>query len=660
VSPNSLKDIIHQYKDIIRAGLMIRMVENRILRTYSEGKIHGTVHTCIGQEIVGPSIKRALQKDDFIVSNHRGHGHYLAMTGNIAGLIAEVMGKEAGICRGVGGSQHLFDNNFISNGIQGGMAPIAAGIALANQYRNTNNIVVAFIGDGTLGEGVLYEAFNISSLWKLPILFVLENNQYAQSTSIEQTFSGNLKKRIEGFGLRYLKTDTWDLESLTNSVAEAVKVVRFENIPTLLEIETYRLHAHSKGDDNRSEIEIAKYVSKDILTQLILSESTEIKSMLTQIEFTIEEAVRVATDSPCTAIAKADDVISTEVVYEVCTYLAKEQRINELIYESLREKFTADANYVLLGEDIEYKTPWTPNPYGGAFKVSKDLSELFKGRIRNTPISEAAIVGIGTGLALAGMKPVVEIMFGDFMTLAFDQIVNHATKFCQMYGKRVNVPLIIRTPMGGRRGYGPTHSQSLEKHFYGVPNLSIVALNARIHPAELYRSIYANTNPTLLIENKVLYTRQLNTNIMPGFIVEKTVGNFPTLRIRLHDPCPPDVTIVCYGGMLEEVERAVVLAFDEDEIACEIICPTLLNPLNHAPIIESVRKSRKLLVVEEGSTIASLGSEIASKLLAKSVQLVIFRHIGNNSIIPCSVECENYLLPNHETVLAELKDMAYD
>lgn len=657
VNQNQISELINKHEYIIRTGLLIRKVEESILQLYRDGLIYGTIHTCIGQEIIGPSVKSALEKDDYIVSNHRGHGHYLSMTGNVAGLIAEIMGKDAGICKGVGGSQHLLDNNFISNGIQGGMAPIAAGIALANQYRNTNNIVVAFIGDGTLGEGVLYEALNISSLWKLPILFVLENNRYAQSTCIEQTFSGDLKQRIEGFGLGYFKTNTWDLDSLTNSVSEAVNVVRNKCIPMFLEIDTYRLNAHSKGDDNRAEAEITEYESKDILAKLILSGVTEITLMLSEIESTIEAAVRVATDSPCAVFLRPKDLLPEEIVYQECKCVANVKRVNELIYDALREKFTEDANYVLLGEDIEYKTPWTPNPYGGAFKVSKDLSDLFKSRIRNTPISEAAIVGIGTGLALAGMKPVIEIMFGDFMTLAFDQIVNHATKFCEMYGQRIDIPLIIRTPMGGRRGYGPTHSQSLEKHFYGIPNLFVVALNARIHPAELYRSIYGNKNPTLVIENKVLYSRYLNTNVMPGFLIEKTSEPFPTIRIRLHGICSPDVTIVCYGGMLEEVEKAVILAFDEDEITCEIICPTLLNPLNHLPIIESVSKSGKLLVVEEGSTVASLGSEIASKMLAESIPITKFRHFGNNSIIPCSVESEDHILPNHETVLAELRNM---
>lgn len=656
---NNLKHILTKYPDIIANGLLIRKVEECLLKLCTEGKIKGTVHTCIGQELIGPSLKRVLTADDVFVSNHRGHGHYLAMTGNIKGLIAEVMGKKSGICGGVGGSQHIFDKNFISNGIQGGMTPVAAGIALANQYLKNGNIVVIFLGDGTLGEGVLYEVLNISSLWKLPILFVLENNKYAQSSCMDQTFSGDIKKRAEGFGLNYMKSNTWDLELLTASASDAVELVRNANTPVFIEIDTYRLHAHSKGDDNRSEVEILEYASRDILTQFIFSEMPEVKSILDQVAIAVHEAMQFASDSPNSDFNKPIETQSSEIIYEKYITAAKDIRINDLIYESFKVKFANDTNYIMIGEDIEYTTPWTPNQYGGAFKVTKDLSEIFKGRIRNTPISEAAIVGIGTGMALAGLKPIIEIMFGDFITLAFDQLINHATKFCGMFGREIDIPLIIRTPMGGRRGYGPTHSQSLEKFFLGIPNLSVVVLNQRIDPNELYACIYKNTNPTLVIENKVMYARHLNTSPMHGFIMEKTNDQFPVLRIRPHNDWVADVTVVCYGGMLEEVEKAVELAFDKEEIACEIICPTLINPLNHSPIVESVRKSGKLLVVEEGCVVASLGSEIASTLLKESILVTKFKHVGNNAIIPCSAVAESRLLPNHELILSVLRDMIH-
>ena len=181
---------------LMEKALGIRLFEQRLLQLFSEGKLFGTVHTCIGQEWTGVALAEHLREDDVIFSNHRCHGHYLARTGNYAGLFAEIMGREAGICRGRGGSQHICDTNVFSNGIQGGIVPVASGIALAKPIK-TAWISVVFIGDGTLGEGVVYESLNIASIWNLPLLVVLENNMYAQSTSQKQTLSGDIEARAQ-------------------------------------------------------------------------------------------------------------------------------------------------------------------------------------------------------------------------------------------------------------------------------------------------------------------------------------------------------------------------------------------------------------------------------------------------------------------------------
>ena len=660
MSTVNVQELLENYGDTIYTSLLIRRVEEKILQLFSEGKINGTVHTCIGQELIGTSLAKNVNKDDFIVSNHRGHGHYIARTGDIKGLLAEVMGRKTGVCQGAGGSQHLLAYNYISNGIQGGMTPIAAGIALAYQIKAEKNIVIAFIGDGTLGQGVLYETLNICGLWSLPVLFILENNGYAQSTSIRQSFSGSLKKRVEGFGIQYIDTDTWNIDSLNSKIAKAVSIVRNNQTPCFLEVETYRLKSHSKGDDNRDKEEILRYFQKDILTQIIASNVEDINKYLLEIDKQIDEAVVVASNNPvfdaCKNTSNTSNTFAS-VSYKDLAFPKTEKRINELIYDSFRDLFRKDDNLIMIGEDIEDKTQFTPNPYGGAFKVTKDLSQLFKGRIKNTPISEAAIVGIATGLALAGMKPIVEIMFGDFITLAFDQIINHATKFCSMFGKEINIPLVIRTPMGGKRGYGPTHSQSLEKFFLGIPNLTIVALNHRVPPKLIYDSLYEKVkNPTILIENKILYTRRLRNDNISGFMVQQTDELFPTIRVTPNGE-DPILSIVCYGESLEAVEKAIELAFDEEEIICEVICPSLINPINIYPIIETVKKTEKLLVVEEGPNVAALASEIVAQLQENSINLKRFGSLGNNSIIPSSFIAENNILPNPKNIYKKIKEL---
>jgi len=290
----------------------------------------------------------------------------------------------------------------------------------------------------------------------------------------------------------------------------------------------------------------------------------------------------------------------------------------------------------MVGEDVEA-------PYGGAFKVSRDLSARFPGRVRNMPISEAAMTGLATGRALSGRTTIVEIMFGDFLTLTLDQLLQHASKFPTMFGRPLPVPLIIRTPMGGRRGYGPTHSQSIEKHFLGIPNLTVLAPNSRMDVRAFYReTVTACTMPTLIIENKSSYTRPGNTPLPAGYRV--LVSSSPAPCVRLSPVgAEPQATIVCYGGILEEAEEAVEQLFLRHEILVEVIAPTSLFPVDLAPIADSVKRTRRLVLIEEGSHFAGWGSEVAALALAEGLHFTLAR-AGHLGVIPASSDAENSLL----------------
>lgn len=212
--------------EILKKSYLIRKVETKLLDLFKQGKVAGTVHTCVGQEYTGALVGQHFEQGDLVVSNHRGHGHYIAATNDISGLFSELLGKHNGASKGIGGSQHLLNQGFISNGIQGGMMPIASGYALANKLNGNSNISFAFLGDGTLGEGVLYETLNMCSNWNSPVLFILENNGIAQSTSMKQSFSGNIEDRINGFGINYFKGSIYDLENLQHQMSIAEKMVR--------------------------------------------------------------------------------------------------------------------------------------------------------------------------------------------------------------------------------------------------------------------------------------------------------------------------------------------------------------------------------------------------------------------------------------------------
>jgi 2-oxoisovalerate dehydrogenase E1 component len=632
---------------LIRKALGIRLFEQRLLKLFSEGRLNGTVHTCIGQEWTGVAVAEHLQPADVIFSNHRCHGHYLARTGNYTGLFAEIMGREGGICRGRGGSQHICDSNVFSNGIQGGIVPVSAGIAYSQLLNGSEDITVVFIGDGTLGEGAVYESMNLASKWGLPLLIVLENNLYAQSTSQLQTLSGDIEARAQAFGIRTMRGDTWSPETLIQSMGEAVSYVREMRRPLFFRADTYRLMAHSKSDDDRSRSEVEDYWQRDLLHHSRETHPELMSELEASLEAELDAAVTQAESSPVTNELDAITVEPIGTWQE--TVFEETDRVVNRIYAGLRAAMEDDERVLLIGEDIE-------GPYGGAFKATKDLSQRFPGRVRNTPISELAITGLSNGLALHGKRPVTEIMFGDFVMLAADQWINHAAKFQFMYADQVTVPLVLRTPMGGKRGYGPTHSQSLEKHLLGVPGTQVLALHNRYDPALVYKTLLSDVQrPTLMIENKVLYGDKATADAVSGFKWFHSSHRFPISYMRTENEA--DLAILCMGGMLSDAEKAVTQLFADHDIVAEIICPIQLFPLQIDAILKVIPASGRLLLVEEGHGFCGFTAEVLAELYERDPSLQMRRLYSHPQHIPSAKPLELEVLPNASRIVAEILAM---
>jgi 2-oxoisovalerate dehydrogenase E1 component len=589
----------------LHTAYLVRTVEEQLLQLFAAGKLSGTTHTCIGQEMAAVALAGALdRRTDVVVSNHRCHGHYLAWTDDPDGLVAEVMGKATGICGGLGGSQHLSAPGFFSNGIQGGIVPVAAGLAFARKLAANGGIAAVCIGDGTLGEGVVYETLNIAAKWNLPLLIVLENNLYAQSTSQSETLAGDICARAAAFGIATLHGDTWRHEGLMSLLRSAAATVRRDGCPVFVRVDTYRLAAHSKSDDDRDPEEIARYKSRDPLNQFLANEDAadapELASIRERVACAIERAAQasvldLAPGSNCAGRVAA---LSWRQPSQGAgtTQLAA---INRALGDWLAE----DPRALVLGEDVR-------SPYGGAFKATRGLSDDYPGRVLNTPISEAGIVGIANGLALGGRRPIVEIMFGDFLALCFDQLLNHAAKFHGMYNGRVSSAIVVRTPMGGGRGYGPTHSQNLEKHLVGVPGLRVLVLHGRAQIAVLYRALRSSVEPTLIVENKLLYRERADGALPPGYELMETAEPYPTTVLRPKGDA--DVTIVAFGRMslLAEQVAAELVA---EEIGVELLFPLSVSPFDARPLQESVARTGKLVVVEEGAAHFDLASEVVAR-----------------------------------------------
>ena len=314
--------------------------------------------------------------------------------------------------------------------------------------------------------------------------------------------------------------------------------------------------------------------------------------------------------------------------------------VGKAIGAGLRHKLETDPAVVLLGEDI-------CDPYGGAFRITRGLSQQFPDRLVNTPISEAATVGIAAGMALRGLKPVVEMMFGDFITLAADQIVNHVAKFSWMYNGAVRVPIVIRAPMGGRRGYGPTHSQSLERMFLSTPGLRVVAPSHRHDAAALIEAAVEDPNPVLFIEGKLLYALEMTT-ASEDFDVALTAGPYPTAFLDNAAGDVPNVTVVTYGSMLPIVEQAMATMFEEEEVTCEIVAPSEIGPLDATAIGESVARTGRLVVAEEGPRSWGWGAEVIARAAERwgdKLQAKPARVAAREVPLPTARPLEDHVLP---------------
>ncbi len=635
-------------------GDLIRRTEQLILTQFGRGLVSGTTHTCLGQELCQMSVVRALtHPQDVVLSNHRNHGHFLSYSGEFTGLVAEVMGREAGVCGGHGGSQHLAYRHFHSNGVQGGMSGIGVGLGLARKLDDSESIVVVILGDGTLGQGLLYESMNLASIWDTPVLFVVENNGIAQTTDTTGTIGGSIDARGKAFGLSAWHFDDADPQ-LFVQVEQAVKEVRHNHRPGFLVIDTKRLGPHSKGDDLRLESEKQAISQRDPLIALgqRLPEQTRLAIEELNQAF-IREVEAAATASPEAGFADPPRHIFSgtdkepECPETTSFVTGQGENVRTHLNRALHHLLESSDKTIVLGEDLH-------DPYGGAFKVTAGLSSKFSGRVLSTPISEAGITGVTIGLAVAGFRPVMEVMFADFLTLCMDQLYNHAVKFPGIF-RDVDVPLVIRAPSGGGRGYGPTHSQSPENIFTSIPGLTVVFGSHRHDVAGL---LVNATNewryPVLFLEHKLLYAQIQG----PGEFVpldthadDLAAHLFPTLIKRCNGP---DVTILTYGGMLPLVEKVAGYLEKEEELEVEIVVPALLSPLPKASLIAHVGDSPRLAIVEEAHDDYGVGAEILASLMEAGFAGRAVR-IGTPPVpISSARSLESQILPSEERIINEI------
>jgi len=637
-------------------GHLIRLTEQLILDQFSRGLVSGTTHTCLGQELAALSVVRALDHiEDAVLSNHRNHGHFLTYSGDFPGLVAEIMGREHGVCGGRGGSQHLAWRQFHSNGVQAGMMGIGAGLALARKKRGSGALVAAMIGDGTLGQGLVYESMNLASVWQAPLLVVVENNGIAQTTYTRETIGGSIEERGTALGFA-----TWHLTDddpeFCRKVADIVIAVRAAGRPGFLVIDTRRMGPHSKGDDLRPGEEMAEIRRRDPLAALgrRLPDATRQRIEARNVSFVDEIRAR-AEASPEARYTEVPTHIfgaaaPTDARVDAPKSVSGGTTVRQSLNAALRHLLETVPEVLLLGEDLH-------DPYGGAFKVTQGLSTDFPGRVISTPISEAGVTGASIGLALAGFKPVTEVMFADFLTLCMDQIYNHAVKFPGMF-RDMAVPLVIRAPSGGRRGYGATHSQSPEHLFASVPGLTVVYGSHRHDVGRLLIDATLSwPYPVLFLEHKLLYGEKQDA---AGYVELPAAANdvaahlFPTLRRGDDDP---DITLLTYGGMLPVVEAAAKRLAQEEELGVEIVVPALLAPLPQATLIGHLLERRRVAMVEESHHHYGVAAEMAASLLERGYRGKVLRIGAPPLPIASARSLERQILPDETRIVEQILGM---
>lgn len=647
-------------KDMLEKMYLIRHFEQRVVKLFQQGLIRGATHVCLGEEAIAVGACAALGPDDYITSTHRGHGHVIARGLDVKRMLAELLGKATGYCGGKGGSMHIADIKrgiLGANGVVGGGIPISLGAGLKSIYKKTGQVTLCFFGDGAAQQGSFHESLNMAAIWKLPVVYICENNCFALTTpNCEECAIENIGDRAAAYGIPGYVIDGNDVISVYETVHKAVAHARAGKGPVLVECKTYRWYGHYLGDPEvyRTKEEVKEWIERDPIPQFV--GKLDAAGILSS-----EEAEKIDKDA-LLAVDEAEEfaLASSPPGPETLTQglwapdkplpasVRKSDRMLELTYcqainAGLREALAADSDVVILGEDVGL--------HGGPFQVTKGLFHEFGGeRVRNTPLSEAAIAGCTVGAALTGLRPIGEIMYIDFTTIASDQIVNQAAKMRYMFGGEAKLPLVIRTMIGAGTRSSGQHSQSLEAWYCHIPGLKVVMPSTPYDAKGLIRSAVYDDNPVVFIELKRLYNTK---GMVPDEEYFIPLGKADVKRSGRH------VTVIATGAqVLEALKAAEELSSSGIEV--EVVDPRTLYPLDRETIALSVRKTGRAVVVSDAIARFGICAEICAVLMEDAFDYLDapVRRVGGAEVpMPYAGELEAIALPSAATIADAVREI---
>lgn len=660
--------------DLYRQMYTIRAYNELLREKFDEGAgVPSGIHGAKGQEAPAVGVCEHLRDDDWVFTYHRSLHTAIAKGVDMRELAAEQLGKRGGMCDGKAGEQHIFDGdaNFVSGAIVAQQLPSATGVALAQKRRDTDNVVVGYLGDGATNQGAFYECLNLASVHDLPIVFVVEDNELGISTSRDQvTAVDDNSRRAVGQDMPGRRVEENDVLAVHDEAAEAIARARRGEGPTLLEVRTHRMMGHFFADPEgyREPAAFEEMAEDDCMSNIVETlrdrgvAEAELDRIRSEVEPRVRDAVEYGLDQPAPDPALATrDVFSddgagpatvdadADVAVDADT-TPDPDRMSPAVVAGLRAEMERDEDVFVMGEDIA--------EFGGVFDSTEGLFETFgRERVVNTPISETGFIGAGVGAALAGLRPVVELMYVDFAGVAMDQIYNEMAKVAYMSGGSYSVPMVLMTAVGMTPYQDPTHGQTLYGTFAHFPGLKVVVPSSPYEAKGLMSSAVRDDDPVVYMFHKQLMLGMFDFDDGVRTAVPDEDYQVPLGRAHLKRQ-GADVTIATLGL---HVHRALAAArrLAREGIDAEVVDLRSLVPLDTDLLVSSVEKTGRLLVVDEDYRSFGVSGELIARVTESRPEALdgAARVAVPDTPVPYSPALKEELDPDTDAIAAEARSL---